>query len=216
MLNEDKLLVMGYDALVQINEKNVLEVVREWIDNKYDPGKLLNKLAEAMVEIGKKFDEKEYFLAQFILSSNIMENVTKMVLEEIAGTGLVLEHKGTIIMGTVKNDIHDLGKKIAASMLRVEGFTVIDLGKDVPADIIVKTAVEHDADIIIASSMTTLSMTGLREIRELLETVEQRNKAKLIVSGAPVTQEYADLVGADAYAKTAADAVMVTKRLMMK
>ncbi|WP_370572547.1 B12-binding domain-containing protein [Methanomethylovorans sp.] len=216
MLNEDKLLVMGYDALVQINEKKVLEVAREWMDNKYDPGKLLNKLAEAMVKIGKKFDEKEYFLAQFILSSNIMENVTKMVLEEIAGTGLVLEHKGTIIMGTVKNDIHDLGKKIAASMLRVEGFTVIDLGKDVPADIIVKTAVEHDADIIIASSMTTLSMTGLREIRELLETVEQRNKAKLIVSGAPVTQEYADLVGADAYAKTAADAVMVTKRLMMK
>ncbi|WP_370574739.1 B12-binding domain-containing protein [Methanomethylovorans sp.] len=216
MLNEDKLLVMGYDALVQINEKKVLEVAREWMDNKYDPGKLLNKLTEAMMEIGKKFDEKEYFLAQFILSSNIMENVTKMVLEEIAGTGLVLEHKGTIIMGTVKNDIHDLGKKIAASMLRVEGFTVIDLGKDVPADIIVKTAVEHDADIIIASSMTTLSMTGLREIRELLETVEQRNKAKLIVSGAPVTQEYADLVGADAYAKTAADAVMVTKRLMMK
>lgn len=119
-------------------------------------------------------------------------------------------------MGTVKNDIHDLGKKIAASMLRVEGFTVIDLGKDVPAERMVQTAVEHNADIIIASSMTTLSMTGLREIRELLETVEQRNRVKLIVSGVPVTQGYADLVGADAYAKTAADAVLVTKRLMMR
>lgn len=130
MLKEDKLLAIGYDALVQINEKKVIETAREWMENKYEPRKLLNKLAEAMVEIGRKFDEKEYFLAQFILSSNIMENVTKMILEEAAVTEMVPEHKGTIIMGTVKNDIHDLGKKIAASMLRVEGFTVIDLGKE--------------------------------------------------------------------------------------
>lgn len=216
MLKEDKLLAIGYDALVQINEKKVIETAREWMENKYEPRKLLNKLAEAMVEIGRKFDEKEYFLAQFILSSNIMENVTEMILKEAAGTAMVPEHKGTIIMGTVKNDIHDLGKKIAASMLRVEGFTVIDLGKDVPAERMVQTAVEHNADIIIASSMTTLSMTGLKEIKELLETAEQKKSAKLIVSGVSVTQEYADLVGADAYAKTAADAVLITKKLMMR
>ena len=207
---------MGYEALVQINENKVFEIAREWMDNEYDPAKLLSKLAEAMVEIGRKFDEKEYFLAQFILSSNIMENVTKMIFEEIAGTGLVPENKGTVIMGTVKNDIHDLGKKIAASMLRVEGFNVVDLGKDVPAERIVQIAVENGADIIIASSMTTLSISGLREIKELLENVKERNRAKLIVSGAPVTQEYADLIGADAYAKTAADAVLATKRLMMR
>lgn len=207
---------MGYEALVQINENKVFEIAREWMDNEYDPAKLLSKLAEAMVEIGRKFDEKEYFLAQFILSSNIMENVTKMILEEIAGTELVPENKGTVIMGTVKNDIHDLGKKIAASMLRVEGFNVVDLGKDVPAERIVQIAVEHDADIIIASSMTTLSISGLSEIKELLENMKERNRAKLIVSGAPVTQEYADLIGADAYAKTAADAVLATKRLMMR
>ncbi len=216
MLNEDKLLALGYDALVQVNEKKVMETAREWMDNKYEPRKLLNKLAEAMVEIGRKFDEKEYFLAQFILSSNIMENVTEMILEEAAGTEMVPEHKGTIIMGAVKNDIHDLGKKIAASMLRVEGFTVIDLGKDVPAERMVQTAAEHNADIIIASSMTTLSMTGLMEINELLQTSEQKKRAKLIVSGVSVTQEYADLVGADAYAKTAADAVLITKKLMMR
>jgi methanogenic corrinoid protein MtbC1 len=216
MLKEDKLLDMGYEALVQINENKVLEVAREWMDSEYDPMKLLSKLAEAMVEIGRKFDEKEYFLAQFILSSNIMENVTKMVLEEISGTGLVPGNKGTIIMGTVRNDIHDLGKKIAASMLRVEGFNVVDLGKDLPAEIIVQKAAEYDADIIIASAMTTLSMSGLREIRELLESVNERKRAKLLVSGAPVTQEYADTIGADAYAKTAADAVLATKRLMMR
>ncbi len=216
MLQEDKLLDMGYEALVQINETKVLEVAREWMDSEYEPTKLLSKLAEAMVEIGRKFDEKEYFLAHFILSSNIMENVTKMVLEEISGTTEVPENKGTIIMGTVKNDIHDLGKKIAASMLRVEGFNVVDLGKDVPAEIIIQKAVEHDADIIIASAMTTLSMSGLREIRELLDNFTERDKAKLIVSGAPVTQEYADEIGADAYAKTAADAVLATKRLMMR
>lgn len=207
---------MGYEALVQINENKVFEIAREWMDNEYDPAKLLSKLAEAMVEIGRKFDEKEYFLAQFILSSNIMENVTKIILEEIAGTELVPENKGTVIMSTVKNDIHDLGKKIAASMLRVEGFNVVDLGKDVPAERIVQIAVEHDADIIIASSMTTLSISGLSEIKELLENMKERNRAKLIVSGAPVTQEYADLIGADAYAKTAADAVLATKRLMMR
>ena len=216
MLQEDNLLDMGYEALVQINENKVFEIAREWMDNEYDPAKLLSKLAEAMVEIGRKFDEKEYFLAQFILSSNIMENVTKIILEEIAGTELVPENKGTVIMSTVKNDIHDLGKKIAASMLRVEGFNVVDLGKDVPAERIVQIAVEHDADIIIASSMTTLSISGLSEIKELLENMKERNRAKLIVSGAPVTQEYADLIGADAYAKTAADAVLATKRLMMR
>ncbi|MCC7575876.1 MAG: cobalamin-dependent protein [Methanomethylovorans sp.] len=216
MLQEDNLLDMGYEALVQINENKVFEIAREWMDNEYDPAKLLSKLAEAMVEIGRKFDEKEYFLAQFILSSNIMENVTKMILEEIAGTELVPENKGTVIMSTVKNDIHDLGKKIAASMLRVEGFNVVDLGKDVPAERIVQIAVEHDADIIIASSMTTLSISGLSEIKELLENMKERNRAKLIVSGAPVTQEYADLIGADAYAKTAAEAVLATKRLMMR
>ncbi|MBP1908593.1 cobalamin B12-binding domain-containing protein [Methanolobus bombayensis] len=208
---KEELLVEAYESFVEIDEKKVFNVIEKWIDSGYEIKDLLEKFAEALTEIGRRFEEKEYFLAQLVNSTLIFDKAYKLIAENMAEKAIEMKGKGTIVMATVRNDTHDLGKNIAASMLRIAGFNVIDIGKDKAASEIIDAAVDNEADIIAVSSMTSTTMRNLEELIGLLEEKEIRQNIKVIVSGALVTQEYADSIGADACARTATEAVEIAE-----
>ncbi|MGM0770244.1 MAG: cobalamin B12-binding domain-containing protein [Halobacteriota archaeon] len=207
MSSKEELLEEAYASLVEIDEKRVLKVVGEWLDKGYETKEILEKYAKALTEVGRRFEEKEYFLSQLMSSTLILDKVNKFIAEKLAEKGIAIESKGTIVMATVRNDTHDLGKNIAASMLKIAGFDVIDLGKDRHTSEIIDAAIDKDADIIAVSSMTSTTMRNLEELIRSLEEKGIRQNVKVIVSGAPVTKEYADSIGADACVRTATEAV---------
>ncbi|MEL4305049.1 cobalamin B12-binding domain-containing protein [Methanococcoides sp. LMO-2] len=214
MPSKEELLGEAYASLVEIDEKRVFNAIEKWIENGYEIKDLLEKFAEALSEIGKRFEEKEYFLSQLMNSTLILDKANKLIVEKMAEKGVEIKSKGTIVMATVRNDTHDLGKNIAASMLRIAGFNVIDIGKDRTASEIIDAAIDNKADIVAVSSMTSTTMGKLEELIELLEEKGIRQNVKVVVSGAPVTQEYADSIGADACVRTATEAVEAAESFM--
>ncbi|UGV41694.1 cobalamin-dependent protein [Methanococcoides orientis] len=214
MLSKEELLGQAYESFVKIDENRVFEVIEKWFESGYDVKDLLKKFVEALTEIGRRFDEKEYFLAQLMNSASLLDKANDLIAERLAESGIKVESKGTVVIGTVRNDTHDLGKNIASSMLRIAGFNVIDLGKDLGPSEFVDAAIENKATIIAASSMTSTTMNNLREIIDLLKEKGSRDDVKVMVSGAPVTQEYADKIGADACVRTATEAVEAAEILI--
>lgn len=214
MPSKEELLGEAYASLVEIDEKRVFSTIEKWIENGYEIKDLLEKFAEALSEIGRRFEEKEYFLSQLMNSTLILDKANKLIVEKMAEKGVEIKSKGTIVMATVRNDTHDLGKNIAASILRIAGFNVIDIGKDRTASEIIDAAIDNKADIVAVSSMTSTTMGNLEELIELLEEKGIRQNVKVIVSGAPVTQEYADSIGADACVRTATEAVEAAESFM--
>ncbi|WP_440952452.1 cobalamin B12-binding domain-containing protein [Methanococcoides sp. FTZ1] len=214
MPSKGELLGEAYTSLVEIDEKGVFNTIEKWLENDYDAKELLEKFAEALSEIGRRFEEKEYFLSQLMNSTLILEKANKLIAEKLAEKGVEIKSKGTIVMATVKNDTHDLGKNIVASMLRIAGFNVIDIGKDRYASEIIDAAITNKADIIAVSSMTSTTMGTLGELIGLLKEKGIRQNIKVMISGAPVTQDYADSIGADACVRTAAEAVETAESFM--
>ncbi|WP_445476046.1 cobalamin-dependent protein [Methanococcoides methylutens] len=216
MSDETELLEDGYTALVEINEGKVEEVVNEWIEGNFDPVKLLNKLADAMAEIGKKFESMEYFLPQVMIGAETMEKANKALSEKMAAEGVTSASLGTVVLATVEGDIHDLGKNLVGGMLKTAGFKVVDLGTDVPAAKIIAAAKENNTHLIAASALMSATMSSFKDILGLLEGMGIRDQFKLMIGGAPITQEYADEIGADYYAQNAAEAVEITKKAMAR
>ncbi|MBP2029508.1 trimethylamine corrinoid protein [Methanohalophilus levihalophilus] len=203
-----------HQALLELDEGRVEHLTSEYLRAGYEVTSLLQTMSNAVSEIGAKFENGDCYLPQLINSVEIMENTIKLIHEKLAESDELAEEKGVLVIGTVKNDVHDLGKNVTSSMLRIAGFRVIDLGTDLPALDIVEDALENDADIIAISSMTTVTMPCLAEVIAILENMGVRSRFKVLISGAPVTQEYAELIGADAYVKSAEEAVVTAKRLM--
>jgi len=202
-----------HQALLELDEGRVEQLTSEYLSAGYEATSLLQTMSNTVYEIGAKFENGDCYLPQLINSVEIMENTIKLIHEKLAESDEIAEEKGVIVIGTVKNDVHDLGKNVTSSMLKIAGFRVIDLGTDLPALDIVEDALENDADIIALSSMTTVTMPCLAEVIAILENMDVRSRFKVMISGAPVTQEYAELIGADAYVKSAEEAVVTAKRL---
>ena len=214
MLTEQSIQNEIQKVLLDMGEDAVEILASDYLNAGYNATALLHILGDTISEIGTKFENGDCYLPQLINSVEIMENAIKLIHEKRIESGIATEEKGVVVIGTLKNDVHDLGKNITASMLKIAGFTVVDLGTDIPALDIVEDALENDADIIAISSMTTVTMFFLEEVIMILKSMDVRDQFKVMVSGAPVTQEYADLIGADAYVKTAGDAVSAAKKLM--
>ncbi|WP_135612606.1 corrinoid protein [Methanococcoides sp. AM1] len=216
MSSKEDLLKKAYDAIVEINEDKTAETVKEWISNDFDPVELLNKLADGLTEVGKKFERMEYYLPQVMIAADMMDASTKELSAKISEKGESSATKGTVVIGTIEGDIHDLGKNIVAGMLRAGGFEVIDLGRDVPVATMVQTAKDRNADIISGSALMSTTMPYLGDIVKLLEGLGIRDNHKVMIGGAPVTQDYADGIDADAYAVNAADAVRAANKMVSK
>ena len=202
-----------FDLVVRGKAKLVGAAVQEALDNGADPNELLASMIGAMDEVGEKFKNNEIFVPEMLVSARAMKKGVEVLKPHLAsGAAGAL---GKVIIGTVAGDLHDIGKNLVAMMIESAGFEVIDLGVDVPKEKFVETyEANPDTKIIACSALLTTTMPALRETVELLNASPFRSKIKVMVGGAPITQEFADEVGADAYTEDAASCAQKAKELV--
>jgi 5-methyltetrahydrofolate--homocysteine methyltransferase len=202
-----------YDAIIKGNAKKAEEVTRAALAAKADPAELVQKyLIPAMDEVGQKFECSEYFVPELLTAARAMKTSLELISPLLAARGS--EPIGRVVIGTVQGDLHDIGKNLVASMLEGGGFQVIDLGVDVPPERFVQAAREKDGTIVAISSLLTTTMTMMKNVIKALEQAGLRDKTRVIIGGAPITQQFADSIGADGYSDNASAAVNLARKLV--
>lgn len=187
---------------------------KEAIDVGITPVEAIERLGMGMAKISVKFDEGKVFLPQVLAASRSMEAAMK-VFELTMRTGEI-HMRGTIVLGTVQGDIHEIGKNVVAAMLKGAGYNVVDLGRDVPIDEFIDAALKHKADIVGASSLMTTTMIGQKQLVESLEEKGIKDSVKTIFGGAPCNIEWIESIGGDSYCPSGAEVVAVVDELMKK
>jgi 5-methyltetrahydrofolate--homocysteine methyltransferase len=191
--------------LLELDEQGVLAEVRAALERGDDPISLVEGLREGMSQVGQRFEDKEYFLSELIMSAEIFKEAIAEIEPHLAkGEG---QPKGIIVVGTVKGDIHDIGKNIVATLLRCEGYDVHDLGVDVPPEAFTAKLKESGASLVALSGLLTLAFDSMKETVESIAEAGLRGKVKVIIGGGPVNDKVAEYSGADAFGTDAAQAV---------
>ncbi len=214
-MSEEELFEEIKQAFVDFDSETVKRLVMEALSAGYTPNEIIEgALRPAMEVVGDKFEKGEYFLAELMMAGDLFKEVMDEILapeieKSREGSGL-----GTVVIGTVKGDLHDIGKNIVAIMLRVAGFEVIDLGVDVPPEKFVETVKRYNADIVGMSALLTTTMLEMKNVIDALRSEGLRDKVKVIIGGAAVNEEFAREIGADAYAENAVKAVEICKKLI--
>lgn len=202
-------LIMSYDA------EKVKLLVQEIIGRKIDPLVVMNyAIANVAKVVGEKFESGEIFLPHLVLAGDIMSEVSAMLESSMTAEESKKLAGKIVIIGTVEGDIHSIGKNIVAMLMKANGYKVYDLGVDVKSEVFIKQAEANNADIIALSCLLTTTMPYQREVIEELEHLSLRDRFKVMVGGGPITQEWADQIGADGFGKDAVDAVKVAKQLI--
>ena len=202
-----------YNAILTGNAKKAEEVTKNALAAKANPSELVQKyMIPAMDEVGKRFECNEYFVPELLIAARAMKTSLELITPLLAEAGL--EPVGRVVIGTVQGDLHDIGKNLVASMLEGGGFKVIDLGVDVPAERFVEAAKEKDGTIVALSALLTTTMTMMKNVIDALDKAGIRQKTKVIVGGAPITQQYADEIGADGYSDNASSAVALARKMV--
>jgi len=180
-----------------------------------DPLALIQQVVvPTLVEVGRKFEDLEIFLPELMAAGEAGNVCSKIIEDALASRGSLIETKGVIVLGTVKGDIHDIGKNIVASLFKAHGYKVIDVGKDASAATFVEAAEANHADVIAASALMSITRAGCREVADLLRELGLANKYKYIIGGGSTDQEYADEIGAHGYSATASGAVELVNSLL--
>jgi len=201
-----------YEAILTGNAKQAEEVTNAALEAGASPTDLLgNYMIPAMDEVGKRFECNEYFVPELLIAARAMKTALEILTPKLAEAGA--ESAGRVVIGTVQGDLHDIGKNLVASMLEGGGFEVVDLGVDVPANRFVEAAQEKDGTIIALSALLTTTMTQMKAVIEALEAAGLRAGTKVMIGGAPITQQYADEIGADGYSDNASAAVALARNL---
>ena len=202
-----------YNAILTGNAKKAEEVTKAALEAKANPGELVQKyMIPAMDEVGKRFECNEYFVPELLIAARAMKTSLALLAPLLAAAGT--EPVGTVVIGTVQGDLHDIGKNLVASLLEGGGFQVVDLGVDVPPERFVEVAKEKNGTIVALSALLTTTMTMMKAVIEALEKAGVRRKTKVIIGGAPITQQYADEIGADGYSDNASTAVALARKLV--
>ena len=209
------------NAIINGKREEVVELVKQALDEGVGPEEILNEgLITGMNEVGRRFKNNEFYVPEVLIAARAMSNHkeadTKPGAMEILQPHLTkagVEPIGKIVIGTVKGDLHDIGKNLVAMMMKGAGFDVIDLEIDVPAEKFVDTVKEKDAKLIGLSALLTTTMPQMKAVIDTLKGAGL-NDVKVMIGGAPVTQSYADEIGADGYAPDAASAVDKAKELL--
>ena len=200
-------------AILRGDAEHAVALAQAALDGGADPEQLvINEMIPAMDEAGRRFENHEFFVPELLIAARAMKGALALVRPLLSERGV--EPAGRVVIGTVKGDLHDIGKGLVASMLEGGGFEVTDLGVDVSADRFVEEAVAHNADIIAVSALLTTTMTGMKDVVEALRASELRDRCQIIVGGAPVTQQFADSVGASGYGSNASTAVTLARSLI--
>jgi len=208
-----QLLVEARDSVIRSDKDKAIGIARRVISEGQDVVKLMSEgFVAGIQQVGDLFGRGELFLPELVQAAEVMQIVTDIVNEAIPQE--VRKKGGVIIIGTVKGDVHDIGKSIVVSLLQANGFTVHDLGRDVATETFIEKAAEFDADIIGTSALLTTTMAQQKSLEEELKKADVRDRFKTIVGGAPVTARWAGRIGADAYAEDAQDAVQKVSELL--
>ncbi len=202
-------------AVIDGDEESAADLAQQALDKGIDPLEAINQgFTPGMDVVGELYSSGEYFLPDLILGGEAMKAALGVLEPALQAAGQERKVLGTVVLGTVKGDIHEIGKALVGSMLSANGFLVHDVGIDVEADEFVAQAREHNADIVALSALLTTTMLHQREVIEHLSEAGLRERVKVMVGGSPVTQAWADDIGADGFAEDAANAAVVAKRLM--
>ena len=209
---EDKLKPL-YEAIVAGKLEPAVEITRQAIaEGRATPMIINNYMIKAMGEVGQRFQDGKAFVPQLLMAGRAMKGALELLKPLLAGSASTTI--GKIVIGTVKGDLHDIGKNLVASMLEGCGFEVINIGIDVTCDKFVEAVKENHADILCMSALLTTTMTYMKEVIQALEEAGIRNQVKVMIGGAPVSQGFADEIGADGYSDNANTAVAVAKELI--
>jgi len=202
-----------FEKVAAGKSKLVPGLVQDCLDAGDAPVDVLNKMIGAMDLVGERFKNNEIFVPEMLVAARAMKKGVEVLKPMLAEEGTT--NKGTVIIGTVAGDLHDIGKNLVAMMIESAGFTVIDLGVDVPHERFVDAYKEHpETKIIALSALLTTTMPALRDAVALLNEQDFRNNIKIMVGGAPITAEFAAEIGADAYTEDAASAAAKAKELV--
>jgi trimethylamine corrinoid protein len=211
----EKTLAEAAKAIINGDADKASDLAKQGLDEGIEPLDLLDQgFVPGINEVGDLFSKGKLFIPMLIKSATAMEKATEIINAAIPQGEEVAQ--GKVVLGTVQGDVHDIGKTIVVALFKANGFDVLDLGRDVPNDKIIEEAEKFGADIIGTSTLLTTTMVLQKELEEELKSAGLRDKYKTIIGGAPVTQRWADRIGADAYAHDASDGVKKLKELLMK
>ena len=202
-----------YDAIVDGDAKTSKALATQAMEAKLDPKKLLDEyMIPAMNEVGRRFETNEYFVPELLIAARAMKQALEIIKPALVATGA--EPVGKVAIGTVKGDLHDIGKNLVAAMLEGGGFEIIDLGVDVAPEKFIGAVKEKGANIIALSALLTTTMPSMKATIEQLQEAGIRDQVKVMIGGAPVTQKYADKISADGYSDNASGAVTLARKLI--
>ena len=180
-----------------------------------DPLALIQQVVvPTLTDVGQKFEDLDIFLPELMAAGEAGNACSKVIVDALTKSGGASNTKGTIVLGTVKGDIHDIGKNIVGSLFKAHGYKVVDVGKDVSDAAFIESAEENNADVIAASALMSITRAGCREIANLLQELDLSSKYKFIIGGGSTDQPYADEIGADGYSFTASGAVELVNSLL--
>jgi 5-methyltetrahydrofolate--homocysteine methyltransferase len=200
-------------ALIAGKRNDVVEKVKQALAEKVGPANILNEgLIAGMQVVGTKFKNNEFYVPEVLIAARAMKAGMEILAPQLAAAGV--QPVGKVVIGTVKGDLHDIGKNLVAMMLQGGGFEVIDLGTDVPAEKFVQAAQEKGAGLIAMSALLTTTMPQMATVVKALQEAGLAGKVKSMIGGAPVTQDFCDEIGANGYAPDAASAVDKAKELL--
>jgi len=200
------------DSLLDLDPEKTVENIRNALQEDIAPLDIVGSLAEAMNKVGEKYEVGEFFLPELMMAGEIMKEAMSIVTPYLKRPEEV-HQMGKVVLGTVEGDLHDIGKNLVGTMLRSSGFDVVDLGADVPVRRFVESVRNEKPNIVAISALLTSTMDKMKEIVDELNKEGLRKSVKILVGGAPIDEEFAKQIGADAYGKDAVDAVRKTKEL---
>ncbi|MEM2341669.1 MAG: corrinoid protein [Candidatus Bathyarchaeia archaeon] len=215
MRSREEILNKIKDAIVNLDIDNIRELCMNAINagiSAYDI--VMKGMAKGMEIVGEKYERNEYFLAELIMAGEVMKEGMKFLEPYLKSDEI--KKVGKVVIGTVRGDLHDIGKNIVATLLSAAGFEVIDLGVDVPPEKFVEAVREHNPDIVGMSALLTTTMIEMENVIKALKEAGLRDKVKIIIGGAPITSEFAEKIGADVAAKDAIEGVNICKSWVMK
>ena len=209
----DENILALYNAILEGDADSTEVAVQIALDAGLEPGRILNEgMIAAMTEVGKRFEEGEYYVPEMLIAAHAMQAGLAILKPHLQKSDV--KSAGKIVIGTVKGDMHDIGKNLVSMMLEGVGFEVIDLGVDVPPEKFIDAVSAGGVQIVALSALLTTTMPNMKSIITAIQQAGLRDKVKIIVGGAPVTQEYANLIGADGYAADASRAARLALSLV--
>ena len=208
----NELLTKLYDAVLDGQRDAAKEHVESALGADLDPADVLDTMVNAMGEVGRLFEEGEYFVPEMLISARAMQTGMEILKPSLVDADI--QPAGKIIAGTVKGDLHDIGKNLVCMMLEGAGYEVVDLGTDVSPEAFVAAVNEHQPDFVAMSALLTTTMPSMQSTIEALQSAGLRDKVKVLIGGAPINDAYAEKIGADGYAQDASRAVKLANSLI--